>query len=528
MIKTARSIKILIAVLTIFGMMLTFTQYHFINAAKHETVELTIHKYMEVDDEKHGFSGAPDNGVTFHVYRLSKADEQKYIDKSVDDINLDDVRDNATGYYTTDPTAEGRTDLSVLTNNAYLITETDAPTKQGRQLNEATPKLVYLNDKHARKDIYMKNNNGHGIDVTVEGTVPQASRLDDNHSGISSNGIEFGEDAPWLVTAQIFEDLDTLKEYSIVDTMDADLRYTPEVEEVWGIDTSGNKELLVLGDEYKRHVATVDGKTVITFSFDKHQLKVMHAANFERFELVLHSRLRVNAQPMKIWNYAELVAKKGDNLIHDYDGSSTWTSGRTFYSFVGKNAAYDAKLARLMSQGHFVIQDWTPTSANYGHYLRFINEDGREVAADQATSYEWVVDISDASELKPSEADGSFEVRGLRRGTYRLKQTDAPDDYLKLKPSEFTIARVSDAHQPFFIHNYQDSFVRRYVSLLFESTNMKSSNDEQLGKHPEMPLAGSIAGGTILVALTGLTITTFITYRKYKLKLKKVAVSETE
>lgn len=526
MTRTNHFIKLIIASVVVFGLMISFVQSA--GAAAYETAELTIHKYMEVDDAKHGFSGAPDNGITFHIYRLSKADEQKYVDKSVDEIDLEAVRDNATAYYTTKPTAKGRTDLSVLTNNAYLITETDTPAKKGTALNEATPKLIYLNDQHDHKNIYMKNKNGQGIDVTVEGTVPNASKLDGEHSGIGTNGIEFGEDAPWLIKAQAFEDLDTLDEYAIVDTMDADLRYTPEVEEVWGVDATGNKELLVLGDEYTRHVETVDGKTVITFSFDRHQLKGMHAADFASFELTLHSRLRANAQPMKIWNYAELVAKKGANMIHDYDGSSTWTSGRMFYAFSGKNVAYDAKLARLMSQGRFVVQNWTETSANYAHYLRFINEDGREVSADLATSYEWVADSSDASKLQPSEVDGSFEVHGLQRGTYRLEQTHTPDDYLQMKPTEFEITRVSDAHHPFFIHNFKDSFARRYISILFESTNMKSSADEQLGKHPENPLLGSAGGSMIFVLMTALTATTFVVYRKYKLKLQRVTESEAE
>ena len=311
----------------------------------------------------------------------------------------------------------------------YLFAETDASgaTKTDNTTPVAVTKVsvpffvsLPFTDASGKsvKDIYAYPKNSTG-NVNIDKNIIEGSTKKKN------TVANIGDTINYEVTYSVPVPENGLTELKIVDTMDKGLTFTNEEANITveddNVGTGGKKEL-----EYGTEYTVTTEKNTVTIDFEKY-LNSLQKNSTETFTITYKVKLNENAVLGQTGNKNDVA------LVYKNYGE---TDSKTKTPDPGKEVKVFTYGIDLMKQG----EDGVKLSG-----VEFKLTDGtNEIKVKKSGNAYYPSNNDGASSTVVTDNSGEIHIRGLKPGTYKLKETKTKDGYVLLKdPVEIVITQTS-------------------------------------------------------------------------------------
>ena len=357
-------------------------------------------------------------------YRMSTLDTaiRDYKNKAIDLVK------NASGNHAASTTNDGTVEFTGLSlEKLYLFAETDA--SAAKKVSDGTavavtkvsvPFFVSLPFTDASgksvKDIYAYPKNSTG-NVNIDKNIIEGSTKKKN------TVANIGDTINYEVTYSVPVPENGLTALKIVDTMDKGLTFTNEKTNITVEDDNvgtGDKKELKYGTEY----TVTTEKNTVTIDFEKY-LNSLQKNSTEKFTITYKVKLNESAVLGQAGN------KNKVELVYKNDGeteSKTKTPDKEVKVFTyGIDLTKQGEGGAKLSGVEFKLTDGT-----------------NEINVLKSGDAYYPSNDTKASSTVTTNNNGEIHIRGLKPGTYQLKETKTINGYVLLKdPVEIVITQTS-------------------------------------------------------------------------------------
>ena len=305
--------------------------------------------------------------------------------------------------------SDGILTVEGLEPGAYTLTETKAPDNAGMIDGETNNDFTIAAGENASAEVEVKNDT-----IIIEKTTPN----------LNGEDVEIGAPIDYQLTTNIPDGIanttgDVYTQFDLIDTHDTFLTFIKD-------DT-----------KYKLTMSTTEGTTVI----DKANYTITEGTATDgrkTFKVAINEAYIKSLTP-------------GATLTFDYqmylNETATPDKGFTNIANVDTSHVDDTSNEITVKTGgkRFVKTDEDTKAGLAGAVFVVKNGDNNymkqivDTTTNKITAIEWVATKEQATSIT-SGADGTFEVTGLKYGTYTLVETEAPADYIGLADITFEVA----------------------------------------------------------------------------------------
>ena len=266
--------------------------------------------------------------------------------------------------------------------------------------------------------------------ITLKNTYPTVDKKVENNKG---NGAQVGDKVTFTLTSKV-PDTSEFDHYTfkLLDTLSQGLTFNNDDQ----VKVTVGATVLAKGTDYTLTAPTVENNNTVTFdlsSYIKSTTGNGPAAGTE-IKVTYTATLNENAKTDMTngnTNSAKVEYTNGPNA--DDHGTSKPSETHTYtFGFDLKKVDGDSK---ALQGAKFQLQRSTDNGSTY-NVVKLV-----AVTADGVTSYRPAKtdDEESAVETVTTPESGIIKFTGLDDGKYKLVETEAPTDYNKADPTEFTI-----------------------------------------------------------------------------------------